>query len=131
MTIVTPAVAAAAKSPSSDEMRLRKTALQMEGVFVQRLFAAMRDTVPEGGLMDKSSAEDTFTQLFDEKLSEQAPSQWSGAHSLANALYNQLRLRLGSAEAASSNDVEAASTALHSPPLTALAPATDRSLDVP
>ena len=31
----------------SDDARLKKTALQLEGVFVQRLFAAMRDTVPD------------------------------------------------------------------------------------
>lgn len=112
MTIISPSVAAIAASPSSDEMRLRKTAFQMEGLFVQRMFAAMRDTVPEGGLTDKSNAEATFTSLMDEKVAEQVPSQFSGEHSLANALYNQLRARLGTAEAASNTDVEAASSEL-------------------
>lgn len=115
MTIISPSVAAAAKSPASDEMRLRRTASQMEGLFVQRLFAAMRDTVPEGGLMDKSNAEETFTSLLDEKVSEQVPSQFSGEHSLATALYNQLRSRLGAAEAASDSEMEAASHALQTP----------------
>jgi peptidoglycan hydrolase FlgJ len=76
------------------EERLRKTALQLEGLFVQRMFAAMRETVPDGGMMPQSSAEGTFTQLLDEKMSEQVPSQWNGEHSLANALYEQLRRRL-------------------------------------
>lgn len=115
MTIISPAVAVAAKSPASDEMRLRKTAFQLEGLFVQRLFAAMRDTVPEGGMMQKSNAEDTFTSLLDEKVSEQVPTQFGGEHSLANALYNQLRLRLGTAEAASNSEMEAASSALLKP----------------
>jgi Rod binding domain-containing protein len=79
-----------------DVARLRKTALQLEGLFVQRMFAAMRDTVPEGGMMPQSSAQETFTQLLDEKMSEQVPQQWNGEHSLANALYHQLRQRLGS-----------------------------------
>jgi flagellar protein FlgJ len=80
-------------SPSPDA-RLRKTALQLEGIFVQRLFAAMRDTVPDDGLMPQSSAEGTFTSLLDERLAEKVPEQWSGEHSLAQALYKQLRQRL-------------------------------------
>lgn len=115
MTVISPSVAAMLRSgtsPASDDTRLRKTALQMEGLFVQRLFAAMRDTVPDGGLTDKSNAEETFTSLLDEKMSEQVPAQFSGEHSLANALYNQLRARLGTAEAAANTDVEAASSEL-------------------
>jgi Rod binding domain-containing protein len=81
-------------APSEEAARLRKTALQLEGLFVQRMFAAMRDTVPDGGMTPQSSAEGTFTQLLDEKMSEQVPSQWNGEHSLANALYEQLRRRL-------------------------------------
>ena len=86
-----------AGTPKPDDVaRLKKTALQLEGVFVQRMFAAMRDTVPEGGLMPASNGQETFTQLLDEKMSEQVPSQWSGQHSLANALFHQLRQQLGS-----------------------------------
>jgi peptidoglycan hydrolase FlgJ len=81
--------------PSPAE-RLKKTALQLEGVFVQRLFAAMRDTVPTDGLMSQSTGESTFTQLLDEKFSEQVPKQWNGQHSLAQALYRQLSQRLAS-----------------------------------
>ena len=80
-------------APSPEE-RLRKTALQLEGLFVQRMFAAMRETVPDGGMMPQSSAEGTFTQLLDERMAEQVPSQWNGEHSLANALYEQLRRRI-------------------------------------
>ena len=88
----------------SPEARLKKTALQLEGIFVQRLFAAMRETVPDDGLMSQSSAESTFTSLFDEKLAEQVPSQWSGDHSLAQALYHQLRQRLPQATSASTSE---------------------------
>jgi flagellar protein FlgJ len=87
-----------AHSPATqaDETRLRKSALQLEGLFVQRLFAAMRETVPEDGLVPQSNAEGTFTDMLDEKLAEQVPAEWSGSHSLAQALYNQLRQRLAS-----------------------------------
>ena len=74
--------------------RLHKTALQLEGLFVQRLFAAMRDTVPDDGPMSAGSAESTFTSMLDEKFAEQVPTQWNGSHSLARALFNQLRQRL-------------------------------------
>jgi len=77
-----------------DDARLRKTASQLESLFVQRMFAAMRDTVPEGGMVPQNSAEGTFTQMLDEKVSEEVPAQFTGAHSLAKALYHQLRQRL-------------------------------------
>lgn len=76
------------------DTRLRKSALQLEGLFVQRLFAAMRETVPDDGLVTQSNAQSTFTEMLDEKMAEQVPAQWSGSHSLAEALYQQLRRRL-------------------------------------
>ena len=83
-------------APKDDETRLRKSALQLEGLFVQRLFAAMRETVPEDGIVSQSNAESTFTEMLDEKLSQQVPEQFSGSHSLAQALFDQLRQRLAS-----------------------------------
>jgi flagellar protein FlgJ len=82
-----------------DDARLRKTASQMEGLFIQKMFAAMRQTVDsEDGVLPQSSAEDNFTQLLDEKFAEQAPAQFAGPHSLAQALYNQLRRQLPGAD---------------------------------
>jgi peptidoglycan hydrolase FlgJ len=90
-------------APKTDDARLRKTAFQLEGLFVQRLFAAMRDTVPQDGLVPQGNGESTFTSMLDEKMAEQVPSQWNGEHSLAQALYHQLRQRLGSPAAASTD----------------------------
>ncbi|HEX3866516.1 MAG TPA: rod-binding protein [Gemmatimonadaceae bacterium] len=89
------------KPPVSDDTRLKKTAQQLEGLFVQKLFAAMRDTVPEDGIVPQSDAENTFTTMLDEKMSEKVPSQWSGEHSLAQALYHQLHQRLARSAATS------------------------------
>jgi peptidoglycan hydrolase FlgJ len=91
--------------PVSDDTRLKKTALQMEGLFVQRLFVAMRETVPDDGVAAPSSAESTFTSMLDEKMAEQVPSQWNGEHSLAQALYHQLRQRLSPAASATATAV--------------------------
>ncbi len=90
----TPAPMPLATPKVSDDARLKKTASQLEAVFVQRMFSAMRDTVPDGGIVDQSSAEQTFTSLMDEKVSEHLPSEWNSEHSLANALYNQLHRHL-------------------------------------
>ncbi len=81
-------------SAAADDARLKKSASQLEGLFVQRMFAAMRDTVPDDGLVSQNNGESTFTSMLDEKLSEQVPAQWNGEHSLSNALYQQLRQRL-------------------------------------
>jgi flagellar protein FlgJ len=85
--------------PQSDDARLKKTATQMEGLFVQQLFSAMRETVPEGGMIEQSGAEQTFTSMLDEKVAQQVPDQWDGPHSLAHALYKQLSQRLASQNA--------------------------------
>lgn len=79
---------------ASEDARLKKTAFQLEGLFVQRLFAAMRETVPQDGLVPQGNGESTFTGILDEKMAEQVPKQWAGDHSLAQALYHQLRQRL-------------------------------------
>ena len=79
---------------ANEDARLKKTAFQLEGLFVQRLFAAMRDTVPQDGLVPQGNGESTFTGILDEKMAEQVPKQWAGDHSLAQALYHQLRQRL-------------------------------------
>jgi len=101
MSVIPPVGAGASggSSAPSPDASLKKTALQLEGIFVQRLFAAMRDTVPDDGLLTQSSAEGTFTSLFDEKLAEKVPNEWNGEHSLAQALYHQLRQQLPAAEA--------------------------------
>ncbi len=99
MTSIRPAPGLSSAPAASPQERLRQSALQMEGVFVQQLFAAMRDTVPQDGIVAQSSAQDTFTSLFDEKLAEKVPAQWSGSHSLAQALYEQLSQRLAPAAA--------------------------------
>lgn len=107
-----PGMPLVATPTTSDDAKLKKTAMQMEGIFVQRLFAAMRDTIPDDGLVSRSSAEGTFTSLLDEKMSEKVPEQWdNGSHSLARALYNQLRKRLHPADASNASAVSAGPSA--------------------
>ncbi len=70
--------------------KLKKSAQALEGLFVQQLFKAMRDTVPQqDGIVSGGAGEDIFTSLMDEHLATETPKQWEGG--LAEALYRQLR----------------------------------------
>lgn len=72
-----------------DEERLRAASRQLEGVFVQQMFKAMRDSVPGGGIVDGGAGEETFTGLLDEHLAQQT-AEGSGSGP-GEALFHQLR----------------------------------------
>ncbi len=91
MTPVIPNAGPAA-SPISGESgpapdRLRQATRKFEAVFIQEMLKAMRDTVPEGGLLDAGRSEEVFTSLLDQHIAEVAATRSSG--SLADALYRQ------------------------------------------
>ena len=79
-------------SARSDEQRLRAVAKQLEGVFVQQLFKAMRETVPQDGLANGGAGEEIFTGLMDEKMAAHVPEQWD--RGIGESLYRQLRAAL-------------------------------------
>lgn len=85
--------------PASDAERLRATARQMEGVFVQQMFKTMRETVPEGSLTSGGAGEEMFAGLLDQHLADQVPDRWQSG--LSDALYRQLSARIRGAEPAS------------------------------
>lgn len=68
---------------------LREAARRLEGVFVQKLFQAMRSTVPDGGYLDSGRGEEMFRGLMDRHLAEEAAERMD--RGLADALYRQLR----------------------------------------
>lgn len=82
----------AAQSP--EELRLRNVANQMEGVFMSHLMRALRETKPDGGLIDGGAGEEMFTSMFDEHVAQLAAGKQDG--SIGAMLYRQLRARLGS-----------------------------------
>ena len=110
----------AAAPRRSDDARLRESARQMEGAFVQELYKAMRATVPQGeGAFAAGSGEDTFTALMDQHLATETPPQW--AHGLGEAIYRHLRRVAHPDGAAAPPDAPAAPT-----PSPALPPAAAR-----
>jgi flagellar protein FlgJ len=83
-------------TPKSPDDALRKAAGQLEGMFVQQLFKAMRDTVPQQeGIVSGGAGEDIFTSMMDQHLAAETPKQWEGG--MAEALYRQLRGKLPAA----------------------------------
>lgn len=86
-----------AAAPGSPEARLRKVAQQLEGAFVEQLFKAMRETVPEGGITSGGSGEEVFASLMDQHLAAQVPAGWD--HGLGASLVRQLRGAVSGADA--------------------------------
>ncbi|HEY8297021.1 MAG TPA: rod-binding protein [Candidatus Baltobacteraceae bacterium] len=70
--------------------RLHQAATQLEGVFLNMLFKAMRDTVPQETVFGKQSAgESTFQEMLDSQRADQMAQ--SGSFGVARVLEAQLR----------------------------------------
>lgn len=65
---------------------LRQAAKQLEAVFYNQLLQAMRETIPEGGVLEKSPGETMFTSMFDEQVASAAVRR----NGIGEALYRQL-----------------------------------------
>lgn len=82
-----------AGAPTADaHARLKRAAGELEAVFVNELFKAMRATAPSEGILSQDPGQELFTGMLDERLSrihaERAESP------LSQALYRQLSRRL-------------------------------------
>ena len=109
ISLASPAPAARSTDAAA---QLRAASRDLEAVFVQQMFKAMRETVPEDGLMSGGSGEEMFTTLLDQHLAAEVPGR---RHSeLAEALYRQLRDRAGIQEVQARQDaIEPDTTAPH------------------
>lgn len=81
-------LAGAAETDAADA-RLREACAQLEGVFFEQLLKALRETIPEGGVIDGGTAEEVFSGLLDGQLATQAAAGLE--RGLGAALYRQLR----------------------------------------
>ena len=81
-------------SKAENDDKLRKVAQQLEGLFVQQMFKAMRESVPQQeGIVSGGTGEELFTSLMDQHLAAETPKHWEGG--LAEAVYRQLRRGVG------------------------------------
>lgn len=86
--------------------RLRTTSRLMEAQFYEELFKAMRETVPEGGLLDGGQGEEIFSSFLDRHLAE--AQAMKGRLGLGDALYRHFTRN--AAADASATPEEAASS---------------------
>ncbi len=92
------AIRRAAEPPSrpaalSPQAKLKQASHDLEGLFVNELFKAMRSTVPQdGGILGSAPGQDLFQGMMDEKLS--AIYAGKSQHGIGDALYRQLSRRL-------------------------------------
>ncbi len=84
---------------AGDQAKLRALSQEFEGLFLKQMLDAMRKSVPQGGLLESSLAEETFTSMLDERLASEAARRSQGG--LGDALYRQLARRLDGDETAS------------------------------
>ena len=77
--------------------QVRALAQQLEGVFLNQLFQAMRATVPQGGALDGAPGQEMFTQMLDESMASEAAKHLT--RGLGDALYRQLAAQLPATDA--------------------------------
>ena len=82
----------------SDRARLDRTAKELEAVVVQQLFETMRKTVPEGGLLETSAADDVFRSMLDGELSRVVADK--SPFGLAEAVSRELASRVDAEDGA-------------------------------
>lgn len=76
--------------PTRDE--LRRLSRELEAVFVNQLFQAMRASVPQNDLVGHAPGEEMFTSIMDERLASEAAQRMRGG--LGESLYRQLARRI-------------------------------------
>lgn len=84
---------AMAKSGQTPREKLKQASHDLEGLFVNELFKAMRATLPEeGGILGSAPGQDLFQGMMDEKVA----TLYAGKsdHGIGDALYRQLSRRL-------------------------------------
>ncbi len=79
-------------APRNTRAELRHLAHQLEGVFLQQLFKAMRESVPQGGAISPEPGNDIYNGLFDEAMANQAADRMQ--RGIGEALYRQISRHL-------------------------------------
>jgi flagellar protein FlgJ len=82
----------AERSKSGKELsdkELKEVGQQFEALLLHQLLSAMRKTIPKNELFEKSSSDDTYKDLFDEKMADQIAS--SGQTGISDAIVEAIK----------------------------------------
>jgi Rod binding domain-containing protein len=94
-----------AEAPRPDaHAQLRRMAHELEGVFLNQLFQAMRASVPQDESNEAAPGQGLFTSLLDERLASMAAERMTGG--LGEALYRQMARRLPPEEASPTPEIK-------------------------
>ncbi|NLX63990.1 MAG: flagellar biosynthesis protein FlgJ [Clostridiaceae bacterium] len=74
-----------------DKKKLKEACDQFEAIMLQMLYKQMKATVPEGGLMEKSTARAMFEDMLDEALMEKSSHRGIG---ISDMMYRQLSAQM-------------------------------------
>ena len=75
-----------------DKKSLKKSSQDLEAIFIQSLFKAMRKTIPEGSLFEKSNAREVYQDMLDQEISKKISQKQSVG--LAEQMYRQMEKKL-------------------------------------
>lgn len=73
---------------------LRKSCREFEAIYVQEMYKAMRKTVPDSGLFEKSMSSDLYKEMMDMEMAK-ATAAGKGT-GLGEAMYQQMKDKIGS-----------------------------------
>ncbi|MGE4518636.1 MAG: rod-binding protein [Desulfobacteraceae bacterium] len=77
------------KTGKNEDAKLKKACEDFEAIMIHQMLKAMRKTVPEGGILEKSHGTDIWESMYDEKISFEASDRERGT-GLAMFLYKEL-----------------------------------------
>ncbi|BCW99327.1 MAG: hypothetical protein KatS3mg024_2154 [Armatimonadota bacterium] len=80
--------AGASGQMTREQEELRKACQDMEATFLRYLLHKMRESIPDDGLVERSSARKTYEEMLDGALAESISRR--GSFGLAEMLYRQL-----------------------------------------
>lgn len=75
---------------SKKDKELMDVCRDFESIFIHMMLKEMRKTIPDGGFVEKSTANKIFEDMFDEEISKEVSKNGEGI-GLAKVLYNQFK----------------------------------------
>lgn len=77
-----------------EEERLKEVCEDFEAIFVNMMLKSGRETVNEGGLIEKSNGTKMFEGMYDEELASIISKTEDGGMGIGKMLYEQMKLSL-------------------------------------
>ncbi len=86
--LISPPTQTSTNRKERDLQALKESSRQFETLYVMEMMKAMRKSIPEGGLFEKSMSTDIFQEMIDMETAKSA-TRGPGL-GLATAIYNQM-----------------------------------------